>query len=36
MSINLLSEVKISSFKIYSVEFKDKQLIDEIFDKLYN
>ena len=35
MSINLLSNIKISQFKIYSVKSKNKQLINKIFDKLY-
>ena len=35
MSITLLSEAKISSVKIYSVESKNKQLIDDMFDKLH-
>ena len=35
MSVNLLSETKISQIKIYSVESKNKQLIDEVFDKLH-
>ena len=35
MSITLLSDAKISSVKIYSIESKDKQLIDDMFDKLH-
>ena len=35
MSINILSNAKISFAKIYFVESKDKKLIDEIFDKLH-
>ena len=35
MSINLLSDAKISIAKVYSIEFKNKQLIDEMFNKLH-
>ena len=35
MSVNLLSETKISQVKIYSIKSKNKQLIDEVFDKLH-
>ena len=35
MSVNLLSKTKISQVKVYSVGSKNKQLIDEIFDKLH-
>ena len=35
MSINILSDAKISFAKIYSVESKNKKLIDEMFDKLH-
>ena len=35
MSINILSDAKIPFAKIYSVESKDKKLINEMFDKLH-
>ena len=35
MSSTLLSEARISSVKIYSIESKDEQLIDDMFDKLH-
>ena len=35
MSINLLFDAKILIAKVYSIEFKDKHLIDEMFNKLH-
>ena len=35
MSINLLSDAKIPIAKVYSIGSKDKQLIDEMFNKLH-
>ena len=35
MSINLLSNVEIFQFRVYSVETKDKEFIDKMFNKLH-
>ena len=35
MSITIKSNAKIEASKIYSLEFFDRALIDEIFDKLH-
>ena len=35
MSIELKSDVKIETTKMYSLNFANRKLVDEIFDKLH-
>ena len=36
MSIKLKSKVKIFAVKVYSLESKDKKIVDKKFDKLHS